>query len=203
MPGTHTRAMAGSTSIMFERFACTFLNHLLAADGWAQARLKPFAGQHLAIHAGSFAAAFVVTGGGTLAPSASRDAAAVTIRLPDDALLRLPSGRASLLARSRIEGSADFAEALGFLGRHLQWDMEADLARIVGDIAAHRLVMGGRHLAAIGSDTLNRLQSNIAESLIDNPDAPVSRTELQTRTGTIADLADRLTRLEQRLERLR
>ena len=42
-----------------------------------------------------------------------------------------------------MQGDAELAQEISFLARHLTWDVEEDLSRVVGDIAAHRVV-GGR-----------------------------------------------------------
>ncbi|MFM2067886.1 MAG: hypothetical protein RLZZ584_2795 [Pseudomonadota bacterium] len=57
-----------------------------------------------------------------------------------------------------IQGDAGLAAEVGWLAEHLRWDIEDDLARIVGDAPAHQLarvmrwaVDGARRLAAGGS----------------------------------------------------
>lgn len=187
---------------MLQRAAFGFLNHLLAAEGWALSRLKPFAGQHARFELGPFGQSFVVAGDGSLAGGDDSVTAAVTIRLPEDAPLRLLTDRASLLASARISGSADFAEALGFVARNLRWDVEADLAAVVGDVAAHRLTAAGRRLAATGSTQARRLGANLAEFVVDEENLLVRSSEAAVLARDIAALRDGLARLETRVAQL-
>ena len=47
----------------------------------------------------------------------------------------------------RVEGDVQLAADVNWLTDHVRWDVEADLARIVGDVPAHMLVSNGRKLA--------------------------------------------------------
>jgi len=47
----------------------------------------------------------------------------------------------------RVEGDVQLAADVNWLTDHVRWDLEADLARIVGDVPAHMLVSNGRKLA--------------------------------------------------------
>jgi ubiquinone biosynthesis protein UbiJ len=124
------------------------LDHLLEQAGWARERLRPYAGRHVRLDLAPFALAFAVTGDGTLAASPADAAPEVTLALPlAEALAALGSGWDAAMTKVRVSGSADLADALAFVFRHLRWDIEEDLAKFTGDIAAHRLVTGGKRLA--------------------------------------------------------
>ncbi|MBI2308283.1 MAG: hypothetical protein HYU78_13355 [Rhodocyclales bacterium] len=187
---------------MLRRTAFNFLNHLLAAEGWALSRLKPFAGQHARFEFGPFGQSFAVAGDGSLAAGDDGHAAAVTIRLPDDAPLRFLTDRASLLASARISGSADFAEALGFVARNLRWDIEADLAAVVGDVPARRLAGAGRHLLSAGEAQARRLGANLGEYVVDEAGWVVRSAEAAAVAREIAALSEALGRLEVRVTKL-
>lgn len=188
---------------MLRRAAFDFLNHLLQAEGWALARLKPFAGQHARFELGPLAQSFVVAGDGSLHACNESASAAVTVRLPDDAPLRLIKDQASLFGSARIAGSADFAEALGFVARNLRWDVEADLARAIGDIAAHRVVGSGRRVAAGLTDGLQRFAANLGEFAGEERAPVVATAESTAFRLDLARLSEEMARLEARIARLR
>lgn len=139
-------------------------NHLLDAAPWARARLAPFAGRRARLALGAWPLDFRIAADGSL-ESLGTEAPAVTITLPVSAPLGLPGGREALLREARIEGAADFAEALGSVLRRLEWDAEEDLARIVGDIAAHRLARLARGFLTQQAASARRLAENIDEYL--------------------------------------
>ena len=46
-----------------------------------------------------------------------------------------------------IEGDVQLAAEINWLADHVRWDVEEDLARLLGDGQAHMLVQGVRRLA--------------------------------------------------------
>ena len=47
----------------------------------------------------------------------------------------------------RIEGDVQLAAEVNWLIDHVRWDVEEDLSRVLGDVAAHGLVQAARSLA--------------------------------------------------------
>ncbi|MDR2092119.1 MAG: SCP2 sterol-binding domain-containing protein [Azoarcus sp.] len=124
-------------------------NHLLGQATWARERLRPHAGRHAHLDLAPFAVAFTIAEDGTFVASPADAAPEVTLTLPlADTLAALGGGLEAVMASARIAGSADLADALVFVFRHLRWDIEEDLAKFIGDIAAHRLVEAPRRLAS-------------------------------------------------------
>jgi ubiquinone biosynthesis protein UbiJ len=52
----------------------------------------------------------------------------------------------------RIEGDVQLAAEVNWLVDHLRWDVEDDLARLIGGVPAHTLAAGARRVA----ETLRR-----------------------------------------------
>ena len=126
------------------------LEHLLRQQSWARERLRAHAGRSVRV---AFDAAVPAGGApeflatidpeGLLRAAAPGTTADATLRLKPsaDALAALlRDGPQGLSAHLRIEGDVMLAATLGELAQHLRWDAEEDLSRIVGDVAAHRLV---------------------------------------------------------------
>lgn len=185
-----------------KKLALAFVNHLLAAEGWALTRLKPFAGQRARIEVGPVSLCLIVAGDGSLQADQSGDEAQVCIRLPGDAPLRLLSDRRGILQSARIAGSADFAEALGFVARNLSWDAEADLARLVGDVPAHRLSRAAAALAGQQRLAVRRLTANFTEFIADEEHLLIRSQVVASFTANVDRLHDDVVRLEQRIGRL-
>lgn len=139
-------------------------NHLLAAAPWARARLAPFAGRRVRLVLGPLPLEFRIAPDGSL-ESLGTGEPAVEIVLPAAAALAITEGRAAMMRGARVSGSADFAEALGFVLRKLDWDAEEDLSRFVGDIAARRIARAAGGFAAAQAEAARRLADNIAEYL--------------------------------------
>ncbi len=203
------------------------LNHLLAQEEWARERLRPFSGKCARIEfepreengASSEAASrstlffaprlsFSISDGGTLIPLDDIDdgsgavSPTVVIRLPAASPLLWLRERGVLFSAARIEGAADFAEALAFVFRNLSWDAEAELASFVGDIAAHRIVGGVRRLNIAGKRALDNLNANLAEYLTEETRFLPRKNDLTAFTAEIERLQKESEALEERLRRL-
>lgn len=188
---------------MLERLVVGGLNHLLGEEDWARSRLKPFAGRCARFELGPMALTVQVGADGMLAlPSTPVGEADVCIRLPDDTPFRLAIDRDSVFGSARLTGSADFAEALGFVLRNLRWDIEADLARVVGDAAAHRAVRTASSLLAAQKDGVSRLGANLVEYAADEAGWLLRPQQLAHFSREVALLREALERLESRVSRL-
>ena len=125
------------------------------------------------------------------------------IVLSADSPLALLQGREALMRGAHITGVADFAEALGFVLRNLEWDVEEDLSRVLGDIAARRLVMAARGFAAAQAEAARRLADNVAEYLryeqpvgVQQAEAAGFAAEADALEKKTATLAQRIAALE-------
>jgi ubiquinone biosynthesis protein UbiJ len=179
-------------------------NHLLAQAGWARQRLQGHAGRTARLELAPVAEIdFSISAEGQLAEWSGEDAPEVCLRL---AVAELPQllagGMESAMRHVRIEGNAEFAEALGFVFRHLRWDAEEDLSRVVGDIAAHRLVDGGRRIATEGRRSLERAGGSVAEYLTEESPVLVPRAALTAFAQEVVALRDAVARLDKCVARL-
>lgn len=188
---------------MLERIVVGALNHLLGTEDWARTRLKPFAGRNARFEFGPLALTMVVRIDGTLAqPAVAHEGADVSIRLPEDTLVRLLVDRDNLFGSARLSGSADFAEALGFVLRNLRWDIEADIARFTGDTVAHRLVGTMTGLVSAKKESASRLAANLSEFAADEANWLLRPKEVASFSRELAQLQEALSRLEARISRL-
>lgn len=179
-------------------------NHLLAQASWARQRLQAHAGRTARLELVPLAEIdFSISAEGHLAEWSGTDEPEVRLQL---AVAELPQlladGMESAMRHVRIEGNAELAEALGFVFRHLRWDAEEDLARVFGDIAAHRLVEGGRRMAAEGRRSVERAGGSVAEYLTEEAPVLVARKTLPAFAADIAALRDAVARLDKRVARI-
>ncbi len=177
-------------------------NRLLERAPWARAKLLPFAGARAHLSLGRWSVDFRIAADGTF-ESTGRGTPAVSIELAHDALSGLLRGqRDGLLRGAQISGAADLAEALGFVLRNLDWDAEEDLSRLVGDIAARRIVRGTRALAGTFNDAGERLAGNVADYLRHERPVGMNGRELAAFTREVAALDEAVAALARRIDAL-
>jgi ubiquinone biosynthesis protein UbiJ len=176
-------------------------NHLLAAAPWARAKLAPFAGKRARLVLGPLPVEFRIAPDGTF-ESLGTGKPDVEISLQVQSPLALLQGREAMMRGAHITGAADFAEALGFVLRNLDWDAEEDLSRVVGDIAARRLVKTAGNFAAAQADAARRLADNFAEYLRYEQPVGIDKTAMAAFAGEVGSLKQEADALERRLAAL-
>ena len=178
------------------------LNHVLRATPLALERLAKHAGRTAAFHVGPLTFAFSVLPSGELAaaaPAASRD---LEVRLSPFLLPRLAAGEDAAFREMDMKGDMELAHEVSFLARHLRWDVEEDLSRVVGDIAAHRAVGAARGVAGWGRDTARRMAEGAAEYWTEEAPLIASRVKVEDFVRAVDVLKDDLERLDKRVAAL-
>ena len=162
---------------------CFVLNPLLARERWARERLARFAGQTIELRLPLAPAVRVsIAADGRLEPDGVEPSASITL--------------------GGISGQSEFADELRSLARHLRPDVEEELSRVIGDVAAHRIGRGLRALVRWQRDAAQRLREAAADYAVDEQRALVRRAEHAQLAADIARLAQALEVLEQRIGRL-
>ena len=121
------------------------VNHVLMQERAATARLVPRSGRVVRVQWRQFFVALQVTPAG-LFDLAQQGA---TPDLHFEITETSPLGLARSAVRGerppvRIDGAVDFAGDLQWLADNLRWDIEDDLARVIGDVPAHTLARVAR-----------------------------------------------------------
>ena len=162
---------------------CFLLNQLLDRERWARERLAPFAGEAAEFRLPLLPPLRIcVASNGRVEPGGAEPSAVITL--------------------SGIAGSSPFAEEIRYLARHLRPDVEEELSRVVGDVAAQRIGDGVRAIARWQRDAAVRAGEAFSDYVIDERRMLVRRTELAQLAADIARLDGAAANLEQRIARL-
>lgn len=187
----------------FESPFAAALNRLLQNEPWARERLLPFATETLELRAPPLPALrFTIATDGRLGAALPAAEPSLTVTLRPAALGAALKGEDHLLRSIDVAGNAKLAAEVMFLARHLRWDIEEDLAKIVGDVAAHRLAGLARDAAAWHADAVQRIAGSVLEYAVEEKRMLVKRPALDAFCTTLARLRDGIERLEKRVERL-
>ncbi len=179
-----------------------FINHLLGQQAWARARLQPFAGRSLEVRVRPLAAVQArITAAGQL-ERATDEAADLSIALHAGALPALLRHDDAALREVALQGDTELAAVVRLLFRELRWDIEEDLAHLIGDIAAHRIVSSGQALRTWQRDATQRVGENLSEYLREEAALLVQQASVDRFLQDVETLRDRVARLEKRVERL-
>lgn len=117
-------------------------------------------------------------------------------------LARLPFFGREALRLADYQGDPALLATLDRVFRQLRWDVEADLASVVGDAAAHRLhALGQTVLARLGAGAA-ALGRNASEYMVEEIELMARGVDVARFNGEVDALADAVDRLEARLRHL-
>jgi ubiquinone biosynthesis protein UbiJ len=116
------------------------LNHILMQEPEAQARLARKKGHVVHVHWGVFFLPVCITPAGLTDQAAPERTPDLVLSLdgqpPWEVAGQIVAGHKPAV---QIEGDVQLAAELAWLVDNLRWDVEEDLARVLGDVAAHSL----------------------------------------------------------------
>lgn len=182
------------------------INHLLAQEPWARQQLAVHAGKLACIDTGAVALRLRVDSAGMLeaAPGAAPAdmPANVTIRVKLSDVPLILQNRERAFSYVKIEGDAEFANAISQLSKGLRWEAEHDLEKVVGPMLATRLVAGAKDAAAFVRTGQQKLAENVAEYFLDEQPMLIRPSTLQEYSAGVTRVRDDVERLAKRLARL-
>jgi len=143
-----------------------------------------------------------VTGRGELAPAAEHATADVTVRITPGLALRLATRDEAAWKEIEVAGDTEFAQAVNYVARNLQWDLEEDLSRLFGDVAAHRMAEAGRTLSRWGGQSAENVGRSLAEYWTEEAPLIARARDVADFNRAVDALRDDVARLEKRVEPL-
>jgi ubiquinone biosynthesis protein UbiJ len=186
---------------------CAAANHLLISEPAARERVAPHAGKVLHVQATVLPDLRLrVTADGLFtaeAPTTSRDAskAALTLKIDISKAAALAAQGRDVTGAVAISGDVEFASAVAWLAQNLRWEFEEDLAKAVGDAAAHRLGRILRMAAASWQQSAQGTAAMLKRGFAE-PRAPLVAAATMAQFREEVDALNKaVTLLEQRLAR--
>ena len=178
------------------------INHLLAQEPWARQQLAVHAGKIACIDTGAVALRLQVDSAGMLKSAAGEVPANVTIRVKLSDLPLIAQNRERAFSYVKIEGDAEFANAISQLSKGLRWEAEHDLEKVLGPIFATRLVAGAKSAVAAARAGHQKLAENVAEYFLDEQPMLIRPTTLHDYSAGVTRVRDDVERLAKRIARL-
>lgn len=185
-----------------------FLNRVLSDYPAARNRLQAQQGKVIAVQIGPAATRMRITHDGemelvgNMGNAATVSAADVSLTLPLSLLPGLATRDATAFSQIDFTGDSELAATLSDIARNIEWDVEADLSRVVGDVAAHRMVDSARRADAWRKQAGQRLSENVAEYLTEERQAFITLRELESLARQNESLRDDIARLDARIAKI-
>ena len=184
------------------RRAARAVNHVLRGSSLALERLRPHAGRVVHVSMGPFERAFAIQTTGEVAAAPATAPHDLEVRLSPLLVARLAVRDPAAFAAIEMSGDPALAAEVDYLARNLRWDVEEDLSRLVGDIAAHRVVGAVSGAARVGREAALRAAQGAAEYWTEEAPLIASRVRLESFARETSELAAAVDRLSERVERV-
>ena len=187
---------------MFEPLVVPAINRLLRTNSWTAERLRPHTGKTALLISAPFELRLTVLATGEVAATPREVRPDVTISMSPASVLRGATDPENAWRDAQISGDTEFAGAIDYVRRNIRWDFEEDLSRVVGDIAAHRLVEGARGLDRWGRDAALNLGRAFAEYATYERPLIASARAIEEFNRDVDEMRNAVERLEKRIELL-
>lgn len=180
----------------------TSVNHLLEQEPWAREQLQTHTGKLACLATEIMEFKVVVAKGGMLSAAFDDALADVTIRVKMADLPLIMQNRERAFSYVKLEGDADFAHTISFLGQNLRWEAEHDLQQWVGAIAANRMVAGARAAVSAAKAGQQKLAESLAEYFLEENPVLVHPHALAQFASDVTKTRDDVERLAKRINKL-
>jgi ubiquinone biosynthesis accessory factor UbiJ len=184
-------------------FAPAAINHLLNNEPRAKARVAAHAGKVALFDLGVMSLKLKAGTDGLVEAAADDEPAQVTIHVKPADLPLILQHRDRAFSYVGIQGDADFANAISQISQSVRWDAEEDLSKVVGDIAAVRLVAGAKTAVNTMKSTQQKIAENVAEYFLEENPMLMRPRAVNDFADEVAKLRDDLERLSKRIDKLK
>ena len=174
------------------------LNHVLQQSPGAAEALSRHVGASVRFDLALAQFDFRITDDGCFSEAAV-DAPDAVVRPTPALVARLPFFGRDALRLADTHGDPALLATLDRVFKQLNWDVEADLAPIVGDIAAHRLNAFGRDALAGIAHSFSAFGHNASEYVIEEAELMARGSDVARFNRAVDTLADDVARLDAHL----
>jgi ubiquinone biosynthesis protein UbiJ len=174
------------------------LNYLLQQSPNAAELLRHHTGQHVRFDLIVLPLDFRITDTGSLteAVSAIPD---VIVRITPNLFSQLPFLGRGAIRHADYSGDPELLNTLNQVFSNLNWDMEAQLALVFGDIVAHRIGTVARSAMHSLRQAAQSLQYNASEYVVEEIELVARKVDVTRFNREVDGLADDVARFEARL----
>ena len=200
MSGTADEQPRAASGFGFTPPTAAALNHVLKSASWARERLRTFAGRIARIELAPFTVTLRILESGEVAHATRSDIADATFTLTPGIALRVLAADPEAWQKVAVTGDTALAREILYIAQNLRWDVEEDLSRVVGDIAAHRIVRSARELKRWQVASTDNFARAAAAYWTEERPLIAGKQDIEHFVREVDRLRDDVARLEKRIE---
>jgi len=187
---------------MFQTLATRFLQHLASQNNWSHEHLIGFAGKTVQFDIALIKTNLLILEDGSLSLAGETAEPDATVHISPSLTLRLLAKDETAKTQIKIDGDTHLATELSKVLQLMRWDVEEDLSKLIGDIAANKTVAGSKQVFAEAKKQTVNLAEMLAEFWQEEKPILAKKRHLEQFNTEVDTLRSDVARFEKRLEKL-
>ena len=187
---------------MLKPLVTKFLQHLASQNQWSKSYLVPFVGKVVQFNFVLIKANVQILEDGSLAMGGETASPEATIHLPPSLTLRIMAGDEAAKMQIKIEGDAHLATEFSKVLQNMRWDMEEDLSRFTGDIAASKIGTTTKTILQTAKQQTVTAAEMLSEYWQEEKNMLAKKRHIETFNADVDALVSDVARFEKRLQKL-
>jgi ubiquinone biosynthesis protein UbiJ len=187
---------------MFKPLVSRVLQHITDQNNWAKPHLAPFSGSTIQFDFSIIQANLQILEDGSLCVAGETPQIDATVHIPPSLALRLLAKDEAAKSYIKIDGDVHLATEVSKVLQLMRWDIEEDLSKAVGDIAAFKIGEVSKNtFAEVKKQTVN-VAEMLTEYWQEEKNILTKKRHLEQFIQQVDTLRNDVERLEKRLEKL-
>jgi ubiquinone biosynthesis accessory factor UbiJ len=187
---------------MLKPLVTRFLQHLTSQNEWSRPYLQPFAGKTIQFNFVLAKANLLILEDGSLVLAGETATPEANIHVPPSLALRLLTGDENAKMHIKIEGDAHLATEISKVLQNMRWDIEEDLSKVVGDIAAYKIgEISKKTFAETKKQSINAVEM-LSEYWQEEKNILAKKRHVEAFNTNVDALVSDVARFEKRLQKL-
>ena len=191
---------------MLKPIITRFLQHICSQNQWSKPYLVPFTGYTIQFNFILIKANIQILEDGSLAiageNSGETSMPEASIYLPPSLALRIMAGDAAAKMQIKVQGDTHFATEFSKVLQNMRWDVEEDLSRFTGDIAAYKIGNASKQILVTAKTQTIQAAEMLTEYWQEEKNMLAKKRHVESFNANVDDLVGDVARCEKRLQKL-
>ncbi len=187
---------------MLKPLVTRFLQHLTNQNNWSRAHLQTFAGKVVQFNIAFIKTNLQILEDGSLSIAGETVVPEAFIHIPPSLAIRILAGDEAAKSQIKIEGDAHMAAEVGKVLQLMRWDVEEDLSKIIGDIAANKTTSATKKVFAEAKKQTINAAEMLSEFWQEEKPVLAKKRHVTQFNAEVDTLRSDVARFEKKLEKL-
>jgi len=182
---------------LIKKIKAKLINHLLNQNDWMQTKLKCYVGMIIKLEIDTLSLKFKVNNDGQLIFDDLKSYPDAYIQMTLKSLIQLITQKKK--NGITVKGNLDLANDFSKVIEGLEWDIEEDLSRFIGDIPATEITKIGKKTFSMAKSNIKNLTENFIEYWQEENKILSKNDDLEVFNGNVDRLAEDVDRMEAKI----